>query len=73
MEFKNHMAEVAAIFGKKLGESFSITVTGDEAGCKCMFTDNDVFIWDERAQEWRSDHGETLHDLLVGSVRIYEA
>ena len=61
---KNRMAEVAAMFGKKLGESFTVRV-GTNIASACVFKNNGLFCEGRPCEIM-------LWDLLTGRAEIVE-
>ena len=70
---KNHMAEVAKIFGVKLGESFKITsgIQGDYQKYYRFTEDNCLEISNDGV-EWKMTTVTVLlkHLLIIGDIRI---
>ena len=75
MERVSQMDKVAKIFGKKLGESFDVSVAGEVNRYRCMFTNDGLYIWEEDNEygEWIFDDDEILHNLLTGGAWVHEA
>jgi hypothetical protein len=53
---ENHMAEVAAIFEKKLEDEFKI-YTPDKRLRMVKFTERGLLYFDDIKQEWRKNYG----------------
>ena len=69
---KNHMAEVAKIFGVKLGESFKITsgIQGDYQNYY-RFSENIFFETSYDGVEWKMTIAAVLlKHILMGDIRI---
>ena len=69
---KNYMAEVAKIFGVKLGESFKITsgIQGDYQSYY-RFTENNCFETSYDGVEWKTTIAAVLlKHILMGDIRI---
>lgn len=71
---ENKMAEVAAMFGKKLGEPFEVGICGElkSKRHKCKLTEGGLYEWYEDWQKWVFDPEDILHDLLTGEAEIVE-
>lgn len=72
---KNHMAEVAKIFGVELGESFKITsdTQGDYPGDYqnyYRFTENNCFETSVDGVKWETATVIVLRGILMGDTRI---
>lgn len=69
---KNYMAEVAKIFGVKLGESFKITSgIQDDYQNYYRFTENNCFETSVDGVEWKRTIAEVLlKHILLGDIRI---
>lgn len=68
---KNYMAEVAALIGVELGESFKIVddIFGDYHQYY-QFTDKKGFETSVDGVKWKTAAAEVLRDILMGDVRI---
>ena len=69
---KNHMAEVAKIFGVKLGESFKITSdTRGDYHNYYRFTENNCLEISDDDVEWKTTIAAVLlKHILMGDIRI---
>ena len=69
---KNHMAEVAKIFGVELGESFKITSgIQDDYQNYYRFTENNCFETSYDGVEWKTTIAAVLlKHILMGDIRI---
>ena len=69
---KNHMAEVAKMFGVELGESFKITFgTKGDYQNYYRFTENNCLETSDDGVEWKMFTAEVLlKRILMGSIRI---
>ena len=61
---ENKMAQVAAMFGKKLGESFTVRI-GTNIASACAFKNNGLFCEGRRCEIM-------LWNLLTGQAEIVE-
>ena len=71
-DYKNHMAEVAKIFGVKLGESFKITsgIQGDYQKYYRL-TENNCIEFSDDGVEWKmTTAAALLKYILMGDIRI---
>jgi hypothetical protein len=68
---ENRMAEVAALFGKKLGEEFYIVLAGDTPKQKqlCKFSNDGLRVWND-INGWYWDSENVLHELLTEQAVI---
>lgn len=69
---ENKMEQVAALFGKKLGEEF-IVKTRYKGDLKCKFTNRGLYYFDECVHFWGNTSSYILEDLLTGRVVIVDA
>ena len=69
---KNHMAEVAKIFGVELGESFKITSdTHGDYQNYYRFTEDNCLETSDDGVEWKIINAEVLlKRILMGNIRI---
>ena len=68
---KNHMAEVAKIFGVELGESFKLTDdTHGDYHQYYQFTNKKGFETSLDGVKWKTAAAEVLKDILMGDIRI---
>ena len=70
---KNHMAEVAKIFGVELGESFKIKITDGTQGDYpdyFRFTENAGIEMSKDGVTWEMSYAGVLKSLLMGDIRI---
>ena len=69
---KNHMAEVAKMFGVELGESFKITSdTQDDYQNYYRFTENNCLEMSDDGVEWKTTIvAVLLKHILIGDIRI---
>ena len=69
---KNHMAEVAKIFGVELGESFKITSnTQGDYHNYYRFTENNCLEISDDGVEWKTTIAAVLlKHILMGDIRI---
>ena len=68
---KNHMAEVAKIFGVELGEYFKLTDdTHGDYHQYYQFTDKKGFETSLDGVKWKTAAAEVLKDILMGDIRI---
>ena len=65
----NRMADVAALFGKKLGEEF--TVDNGERSVKCRITESGLSFYHASYSHWWDDSG-LLIELLIGEAVIVD-
>ena len=68
---KNHMAEVAKIFGVELGESFKLTDdTHGDYHRYYQFTDKKGFETSVDGVKWETATAIVLRGILMGDIRI---
>ena len=68
---KNHMAEVAKIFGVELGEPFKITSgIQDDYQSYYRFTENNCFETSVDGVKWETATVIVLRGILMGDTRI---
>jgi hypothetical protein len=63
---ENKMAQVAAMFSKKLGEEFEAVIY--DAVMQCKFTHNGLKI--KMSDGWHTTNGGWLSCLLTGEAKI---
>jgi hypothetical protein len=68
------MADVAALFGKKLGEEFYIVLAGDTPKQKqlCKFTNDGLCVWND-INGWYWDSENVLYEMLTEQAVIINA
>jgi hypothetical protein len=66
---ENHMAEVAKIFGKKLGEEFAV-IDKYKTEWHCKFTKNGLMYLDKTFFDWQESGDYLLQFLLTGGAVI---
>lgn len=68
---ENKIEQVAAMFGKKLGEEFRV----DEKNCRknmiCKITEKGLFFYHTTYEAWWQDSG-LLSDLITGEAVIVD-
>ncbi len=65
---QNKMEQVAALFGKKLGEEFTAVIYDEVMSCK--FSHNGLKI--KTPDGWHTSNGGWLSCLLIGEAKIVE-
>lgn len=63
----NKMQQVAALFGKKLGEHFHVE---DEPYNDYVFEDDGLYVVNTSIRWFPVQDPRTLHDLLTGEAKI---
>lgn len=71
---ENKMAEIAEIFGRKLGEAFYVVEAGDTLRQRhlCRFTFDGLQVWSDVINNWMWDGENLLHDIVTGQVTYWE-
>ena len=70
----NKMAQVAALFGKKLGEEFRV-VSDNGLSCICRFDENNILEFKDMRGRWTQNHAINyvmIGELLKGKANIVE-
>lgn len=67
---ENKMAQVAEMFGKKLGEEFKVYYKCRET-LKCKITDDGLYFYYDAYRRWWGDSG-LLIELLKGEAVIVD-
>lgn len=69
---ENRMAEVARLFGKKLGEEFAVKDRYRTRTEWCKFTEHGLLCLDKAFFLWQNSDNDLLQHLLKGTAVIVD-
>jgi hypothetical protein len=72
MAENNKMADVAALFGKKLGEPFYVFSSHYKYKLFATFTSYGLIYWDDVAKDWFNTTANLINDLIRGRAVIVD-
>ena len=71
MMAENKMEQVAAMFGKKLGEEFIVDEKEGRKNLICKITEKGLFFYHDSYEAWWQDSG-LLSELITGRAVIVD-